>query len=201
MNGALTTKDTVRMKRFYQLTGLCTALVLTASACTAKEQLTPIEDEEALVHRAESLLDPVVMMATHNHWRSQVGAPALTWSEQLVHVSKNWAEYLKSYGCAAFHSNNGLGENIFQSTARIWQDGRREFVPRSTQEVAEKWGREMQYYNHAENSCSGECGHYTQIIWKDTQEMGCAVSVCDDQGQIWVCSYFPAGNIPGQRPY
>ncbi len=185
------------MKNLYQLAGICTALVLTTSACSATEALSPSD----LVHRAETLLDPLTMLDAHNHWRSQVGVPALTWSEHLAHVSKKWADQLKSYGCAAFHSTNGLGENIFQSTARIWQDGRREFVPRTTKEVAEKWGGEIIYYNYDENSCSGDCTHYTQIVWKDTRELGCAVSVCDDQGQIWVCSYYPSGNIYGQRPY
>ncbi|MCI5145928.1 MAG: SCP-like extracellular, partial [Candidatus Electrothrix sp. AR3] len=39
------------------------------------------------------------------------------------------------------------------------------------------------------------------VVWKETTEVGCAMSVCNDKSQIWVCSYHPAGNVVGKRPY
>lgn len=54
-----------------------------------------------------------------------------------------------------------------------------------------------------------QCGHYTQIVWRNTTHVGCATKVCDKnspfQGftrwQFWVCNYSPPGNFVGQRPY
>jgi pathogenesis-related protein 1 len=44
------------------------------------------------------------------------------------------------------------------------------------------------------------CGHYTQIVWRDTTSVGCAAQSCP-QGEIWVCDYSPPGNYVGQHPY
>jgi pathogenesis-related protein 1 len=67
--------------------------------------------------------------------------------------------------------------------------------------VVDAWGNEVNYYSYADNSCSGVCGHYTQLVWQSTREVGCAMAVCGDKAQIWVCTYHPAGNFVGQKPY
>jgi hypothetical protein len=44
------------------------------------------------------------------------------------------------------------------------------------------------------------CGHYTQIVWRNTKSVGCAVA--RGKGvEVWVCNYDPPGNYAGQRPY
>jgi len=52
-------------------------------------------------------------------------------------------------------------------------------------------------------SASG-CGHYTQIIWRDTRRVGCGYSTCQSGAfnfEIWVCNYDPPGNYIGEAPY
>ena len=44
-------------------------------------------------------------------------------------------------------------------------------------------------------------GHYTQVVWKNSKEVGCAMAVCSDKSQVWVCNYSPPGNISGQKPH
>ncbi len=144
---------------------------------------------------------PSAMVAAHNQWRSQVGVPRLKWSEKLVDVAQSWADTLKNRGCGFYHSGNGYGENLYKASPLIWSNGQRDFQDKTPKEVIDSWGSEIKYYNYANNSCSGVCGHYTQVVWKGTTEVGCAMSVCDDKSQIWACSYSPAGNIVGQKPY
>ncbi|CAA0081173.1 Uncharacterised protein [Halioglobus japonicus] len=69
---------------------------------------------------------------------------------------------------------------------------------------------EMPDYDYATNTCSGVCGHYTQVVWRDTEKVGCAVQQCAtfsnlgsqwDDGYIVVCDYSPGGNYNGQLPY
>ena len=43
-------------------------------------------------------------------------------------------------------------------------------------------------------------GHYTQIVWRSTVEVGCAVAR-SGLHEVWVCRYSPPGNVVGQRPY
>jgi hypothetical protein len=41
-------------------------------------------------------------------------------------------------------------------------------------------------------------GHYTQLIWPTTREVGCAVA--KGQGNdVLVCRYAPAGNVLGEK--
>jgi Cysteine-rich secretory protein family len=51
------------------------------------------------------------------------------------------------------------------------------------------------------NEDGPDWGHYTQIVWKSTREVGCATVKCDVLGNtpntmkpfFTVCDYFPAG--------
>lgn len=144
---------------------------------------------------------PSALVAAHNRWRAQVGVPGLRWSDKLAGVAQEWADHLKDNGCTMVHSGNGYGENLYWASPIMWSSGRREFQSKTAQEVTDSWGDEIQYYSYADNSCSGVCGHYTQVVWKDTKEVGCAMTVCGDKSQIWVCSYHPAGNFVGHKPY
>ncbi len=195
-------------------------LLTTLAACQSKPEATmlaprAIEEENSALPpvfptlSAESTggnvgtgtVDQAAMLSVHNRWRADVGSPSLKWSDKLASIAQGWADHLKKDNCAMYHSNNGYGENIYQASPLIWSDGRRDFQHKSPQEVTDAWGNEIKDYNYAANSCSGVCGHYTQLVWKTTKEVGCAMSVCGDNGQIWVCSYYPPGNMVGQRPY
>ncbi len=203
------------------LAGLLLAAVLSACQATKPESARPASAAEAsspqgdwvllrsVVPAAEAAVssgrvsgvDPAAMVAAHNRWRAEVGAPGLRWSDKLAGVAQGWADQLRSEGCAMYHSGNGYGENIYKASALMWSDGRRDLQKKTPQQVTDSWGSEIKFYSYADNSCSGVCGHYTQVVWKDTKEVGCAMSVCGDNSQIWVCSYAPAGNVVGQKPY
>jgi len=147
--------------------------------------------------------DPSDIISAHNKWRSQAGVPALIWSEKLARYSQNWANLLAENDCLMKHNiNSDYGENIFWSGASLWAtDGSASVSEVTSQDVINAWGSEGTDYDHENNTCRGVCGHYTQIVWKTTKEVGCGISLCDDGSQLWVCNYFPAGNKTGQRPY
>ncbi|XCN73960.1 MAG: CAP domain-containing protein [Candidatus Electrothrix aestuarii] len=148
-------------------------------------------------------VDSVAMTIAHNQWRVQVHAPALIWSDTLATSALNWSEQLAADGCLMKHSTGGsYGENIYWASPLSFSDGTRIVQGIKDQDVVDAWGSEITFYDYASNSCKGGvCGHYTQMVWKDTREMGCGMTVCGDQEQIWVCQYSPAGNMMGQRPY
>ena len=66
--------------------------------------------------------------------------------------------------------------------------------------VVRQWASESQSYDYDSNTCSGICGHYTQLVWKRTSRVGCAVAK-ENNREIWVCDYDPPGNVLGQLPY
>ena len=151
-----------------------------------------------------------MMLAAHNEVRAPLGLPSLTWSARLAGYAQVWANTLATqYGCSMQHRSEvgrdewQVGENLFWAGARRWTDGRRELEPISPRRVVALWAEEVRDYDYRSNQCRprAQCGHYTQMVWRDTQEIGCAAAICGDLGQIWVCNYNPAGNWLGQRPY
>ena len=132
------------------------------------------------------------MLDAHNAWRNRAGVPPLTWSPQLASYAQEWATKLLRENRFEHRSNLAYGENL------AWAGGQQ----LSPERVVKMWGDEIADYNYANNSCrTGKmCGHYTQIVWRKTQQVGCGMARGNGK-EIWVCNYNPPGNVVGQRPY
>lgn len=146
------------------------------------------------------------MTAEHNVIRANA-TPApnpplspLTWDPDVAAVAQGWANCLASRGCPLEHNpgRGNLGENIY------WGYG----APTTAADVVDAWASEASCYDYATNSCDTtacpySCGHYTQLVWRATQRVGCGVADCPgaNGGTVWVCDYAPPGNFIGQTPY
>jgi hypothetical protein len=138
------------------------------------------------------------MLDAHNAVRqnaSPTPSPTLedmVWDDALEASAQAWADR-----CVFEHGGGmGAGENLYANTA---------MVPASN--VVNSWAGEAQYYDHGSNSCSDVCGHYTQIVWRDSTRVGCGVADCPNldalggPAQFWVCHYQSPGNFSGESPY
>jgi pathogenesis-related protein 1 len=125
--------------------------------------------------------------------------PPFTWSLDAAAVARSWAN-----GCVYQHNSNRgqRGENIAASSPGYLD------VPKT---VA-AWAGEAADYDYQSNTCASgkECGHYTQLVWRDTARAGCAQARCHSNSpfgaqfpdwDFFVCDYEPPGNYIGQRPY
>ena len=131
------------------------------------------------------------MLAAHNTVRAGIGVPALAWSDKLASASRQWAQTLLEGRRFAHQPDSPYGENLFQITGA-------EATPA---EVVAAWASEAANYDYRSNSCrEGVCGHYTQLVWRNTREVGCGVARAAGR-EIVVCKYNPPGNYRGQRPY
>ena len=59
------------------------------------------------------------------------------------------------------------------------------------------WYGEVKQYAFPDGGFSMETGHFTQVVWRGTTQLGCGVSTCRGM-DIWVCEYDPPGNVQGQ---
>ncbi|CAA0812387.1 CAP (Cysteine-rich secretory proteins- Antigen 5-and Pathogenesis-related 1 protein) superfamily protein [Striga hermonthica] len=128
----------------------------------------------------------------HNTVRSGLHLGSLTWDHKLASYASDYAAKRVTAGCGLVHSGGPYGENLAEGTD-LTASG-----------AVQMWVDEKQYYNHDTNTCAdGQvCGHYTQVVWKDTNRVGCAMDKCSDGSSIFViCSYDPRGNYVGQSPY
>ncbi|EDM74710.1 SCP-like family protein [Plesiocystis pacifica SIR-1] len=120
--------------------------------------------------------------------------PPLRWSPKLAAQAQRWADR-----CEFEHSDVGYGENL---AARSGGG--------SPESVTASWASEAADYDHRRHQCAAGavCGHYTQMVWRASTELGCAVSTCGTNSpfgggtwELWVCNYDPPGNWVGQAPY
>ncbi len=130
------------------------------------------------------------MLAAHNLVRKRVGVPPLIWSDSLAAVAQDWADTLIARRQFIHRPNSTYGENLFEITG----------APASAAQIVEAWAGESPNYDYNSNRCRGVCGHYTQMIWSGTKEIGCAVARSGVR-EVWVCNYDPPGNRVGKRPY
>jgi len=95
------------------------------------------------------------------------------------------------------------GENLFWASPEVFTDGQALLQEIDINNVFKAWAEEESFYDYQTNSClpGKDCGHFTQIIWHETQKVGCAMAICPDMSQIWACNYSPRGNYIGEWPY
>ena len=131
------------------------------------------------------------LLGAHNRVRASVGVPPLTWSAKLEAAAKQWADSLLASGQFTHRKQSDYGENLYDVRG----------ARATAAQVAEMWAGEARNYDAASNTCRGgaTCGHYTQMIWRTTKEVGCAVAG-NPRREVWVCYYSPPGNWEGQSP-
>ena len=138
------------------------------------------------------------ILAAQNRERNALSIPPLEWDDQLARGAADWAEHLSRTGHFEHSPDpNGtepLGENIWGGTPGYYQ-------PES---MVALWIAEKKYYKHGvfpANSRTGkieDVSHYTQLIWRRTKRVGCAISSSGPE-EILVCRYSSAGNVIGQN--
>lgn len=136
------------------------------------------------------------LLTAHNRERAQANARPLIWSETLEAEARSWAVELIDSGRFAHDPRpHGHGENLWMG----W--GGREFTP---EDMVGDWIKERSAYRSGvfpNVSRTGDwvaVGHYTQLIWRDTTHVGCAVEHRGDRSLL-ACRYSPPGNIDGRR--
>jgi Cysteine-rich secretory protein family len=137
-----------------------------------------------------------ILLARHNAARGEFGARPIAWNDRLAADARVYAERLARQGILQHDPQAGAaepqGENLFAGTrgafdfaemAKGWIDERAHFRPGRFPEISRSgdWS---------------DVGHYTQVVWPETREMGCAIA-SNAHDDYLVCRYWPAGNVIG----
>ena len=135
------------------------------------------------------------LLASHNEERARMGLPPLRWNVRLSQEAGQWASSLARRG-AFEHSGerDDAGENLWMGSAD-W------FSPEQMVGafIAERRAFRPGRFPHVSRTGNwADVGHYTQIIWPETRDVGCALA--RNRGHdVLVCRYWPAGNVYGER--
>ncbi|KAM6185142.1 cysteine-rich venom protein-like [Rhynchocyon petersi] len=145
-----------------------------------------------------SLSDPSIQMEIinkHNDLRRNTNPSAsnmlkVSWNAEAAKNAKNWAER-----CTLSHSHPsqrkisfaGCGENLFMSSHK-----------KSWSYVIESLHKEVDNFAYGVGATRANAitGHYTQLVWATSHQIGCAVAFCPQRTlkYYYVCQYCPAGN-------
>ena len=139
------------------------------------------------------------VLAAHNTERAAIGTAPLTWSDDLAAQATGWARHLAELGRlehSAAADRPGEGENLWMGTAGGYTP--REMVAGWTNEKADF--RPGTFPDVARDGHWQAVGHYAQMIWGSTTEIGCALA-SSPQWDVLVCRYAPAGNLIGAAPF
>jgi uncharacterized protein YkwD len=176
-------------------------LAALAAACHSRPEWADghmVREERAAGAKPQDLSRIEARLLTiHNRARSAAGAPPVIWDERLAAAAAAYGPSLQRLGKLA-HSppatRPGQGENLWMGTHGAY----------SVEEMAGGWVAEKSLFRSGvfpDVSRSGhwsDVAHYTQMIWKGSSRVGCALH----RSRAWdflICRYSPPGNVIGQR--
>ena len=138
----------------------------------------------------------------------------MKWNDRLAREAKLWAEDLRRRNARGHDKQNGgmrrgypagvtIGENVGRKSVNVGSDLENAI---SCADVVRRWYLERDLYDydnpgHKKMGSKDDdmIGHFTQLIWKGTTEVGMAlVSRTFPHGSVmwyWVARYKPGGNI------
>ncbi|XP_074310355.1 pathogenesis-related protein 1B-like [Silene latifolia] len=146
----------------------------------------------ALIEISHAQNSPQDYVDAHNAARDAVGVGPIEWDDTVAAYAQEYANS-RINDCLLEHSSGPYGENLAQGSG--------DFM--TGIEAIKLWVDEQVDYDYNSNTCADGkvCGHYTQVVWRDSIRLGCARVECDNGWYYVTCNYDPPGNFVGQWPY
>ena len=126
------------------------------------------------------------MLTRHNYYRAQHQVSDLTRVSAIESIAQNYSEYLVTINSLKHSSNkylgNSLGENLY------WGYGSSGIGINSV----DAWYEEVIDYDFSNPGYKSGIGHFTQLVWKDSQQLGCGVG-CGSNNYCFVTMFKISG--------
>ncbi|KAJ3318073.1 hypothetical protein HDV06_000849 [Boothiomyces sp. JEL0866] len=122
----------------------------------------------------------------HNYLRSLLGVAPLTWNSDLASQATNWSKTCASQD-VLHHSDLAYGENVGMTNGETY----------TCASGVLRWFEEYKSYAAGVPSNSEGYhvwGHFTQVAFPSTQQVGCGMATAASGAQYLTCEYSPAGN-------
>ncbi len=146
---------------------------------------TPVIEGENKTDSSDPFINSI--RERHNYYRKNHNTPGLKWNPVIQQYAQAWADKLAAEDRMYHRQPNKYGENIY------WISGGE--VDGSS--VVDSWYSEIKYYNYKNPGFGMSTGHFTQVVWSGSTELGCGKSRSKRGGTYVVCNYNPPGNYMG----
>ncbi|XP_022250463.1 uncharacterized protein LOC106466686 [Limulus polyphemus] len=134
-----------------------------------------------------------VSLHWHNNFRSFHGSPPLLLSPQLCVRAQDWANHLAHTNTIYHRNDMGIGQNLFCKCLGISD------ADPTGDQVAKYWYQEIKMYDFYQKPSllHVKSNHFTQMVWRNTQEFGIGKTRTRFGKIVVVANYRPAGNVIG----
>ncbi|CEF66858.1 CAP domain-containing protein [Strongyloides ratti] len=120
-----------------------------------------------------------------NKYRVLHQVPQVVVNATIQKGAQDWANYLANTVKGLKHSSSGFGENLAYASSSIAKN------------AVKMWYDEVQYYDFSKQGFTSKTGHFTQLVWKNSKQVGFGIT--EKNGIVYVvCRYSPPGNYLGQ---
>ncbi|XP_019866641.1 ancylostoma secreted protein [Aethina tumida] len=158
------------------------------------------EDQKVIVNLHNDIRKMIANGQVKNQPRG-VNLKRMSWDDCLAKEAQRIAEKCEfAHAKASCSGYSWIGQNLYISystadtgSASHWKD------------AINSWFDEHKVYKFG-SPFSSNTGHYTQLVWADTNKVGCGFAYYMKDGgykyqKLYVCNYGPGGNWVGQAPY
>jgi len=181
---------------------------------------------KAFCHHGLTQIETDLILNKHNELRAkvangqQIGQPSaanmkkLKWSTELAKIAQRWADQ-----CPSYHDTNRMSPDFLyepgQNMANSWSSLHNSFEWNLEAKI-QRWFDEVTDFPAANiesfstNSTNATIGHYTQLVWGNTEFIGCGAIYYKENyantsrypfRQTLICNYHPPGNYLGKPVY
>jgi len=145
----------------------------------------------------------------HNQLRFEHGVPPLEVSNRLAKWARLTAaesaclDRLEAGTVPKDEDGNGrCGQNLW-AYEPLEQGLDEAFAERMAIQGIQNWYEELDLWNFdrctpVESAKKGETRHFTQLVWRSTKRLGCAMARSSSGRWYFACNYFPVGNVRRQ---
>jgi hypothetical protein len=168
--------------RFHLFPLLLLCSTCTGSLGTGTVSVLPIED-------------PGSILLQVNQLRQQHGSGPVAWRHDLAQEAQSWS-YRQAAAATFVHSMSDYGENMMWET--IGREVQPEASDASVARAVRLWYAENQWYDYDLNMFGVNTGHFTQLVWRSTNEIGAGAAWAPGTRRVVVTMLFsPPGNVVG----
>jgi hypothetical protein len=169
----------------------CAALLAASSAAAQAPQWLKLGPKVKPFQQA--------MLDSHNQERAAVGVAPLRWDPVLASAAQDYARQLAAtgkWGHSDARTRRGQGENLWMGTRGAF----------TSERMVADWASEKRMFRAGlfpavtTTRNWADVGHYTQIVWRETTSVGCALESSAAHDYL-VCRYGPGGNVMNRRVF
>jgi len=152
------------------------------------------KEKEKKPQKMKDFIEDVVK--AHNKYRkthAKVGD--VKHNKDLTVLAQRWADHLAAVKVLKHSDDTFKGNPLGENVASKWSSAGADYTG---QEVVDQWYSEVSKYDFDKGQFMQGTGHFTQVVWKGSKEIGVGKALTSDGRVYVVCNYYPAGNMVGQ---